>query len=271
MKKIISILSLTVLFTLFSNSVNAQDGYTYTLVDNGNYSYTISAVPNASASNFATSVQSYGFTIILPDGETASITSSLGNGASGTFFNGNDVGEPTIDGYLITETLGSPIALPAPSTGTVSPMVTIQMNTPMAPGTISLLANDSPLATSVTPLKSFMSADMVDDGMAMFTPVVDSVGSGLSGTTSHNFSTLSTIDFEFSKNEIKLYPNPTSGFINIQTNTTVESVAIYNLLGKHVLQTNLKTIDVSRLSEGIYILKITSDQGAQITKRFIKQ
>ncbi|AXG71974.1 hypothetical protein KORDIASMS9_04232 [Kordia sp. SMS9] len=38
-------------------------------------SYTIGAVPNTSSNTFATSVQSYGFTIVLPDGITASITS----------------------------------------------------------------------------------------------------------------------------------------------------------------------------------------------------
>lgn len=50
-----------------------EDGYTYTLIDNESFNYTIAAVPNVSASNFSTSMQSYGFTIILPDGVTATI------------------------------------------------------------------------------------------------------------------------------------------------------------------------------------------------------
>lgn len=117
-----------ILLSLFTIQIHAQDGYTYTLIDNSSYSFTIGAVPNTSANNFATSMQSYGFTIIVPDGVTISMTSSLGNAASATFFDGTAVGQPSIDGYLITETLGSPVSLVAPSTGTTSNVVTIQVN-----------------------------------------------------------------------------------------------------------------------------------------------
>ena len=35
-----------------STQLQAQDGYTYSLVDNGSFNYTITAVPNTSSSNF---------------------------------------------------------------------------------------------------------------------------------------------------------------------------------------------------------------------------
>lgn len=84
-------------------------------------------------------------------------------------------------------------------------------------------------------------------------------------------TTLGINDVQISENEVRVYPNPATSTINIRTNSTVASVAIYNLLGKEILQTNSKTIDVSNLSQGMYLLKITSNKGAQITKRFIKQ
>lgn len=83
--------------------------------------------------------------------------------------------------------------------------------------------------------------------------------------------TLGVNDVQVSENDFRIYPNPASNTINIHTNTTVESVAIYNLLGKEILKTDSTKINVSNLSQGMYIMKITSDKGVQITKRFSKQ
>ena len=166
MRKTTFILLLCATFALFSSKVNAQDGYTYTLQHNGGDSFTVQAVPNTSSNNFATSVQSYGFTIILPDGETIDTGSatSLGGAASATFFNGGDISQPTIDGYLVTETLGSPATLTAPSAALNSDMFTFTVNGAPTTGTMYILENNSALATTITPLKSFMQADMIDNG-----------------------------------------------------------------------------------------------------------
>ncbi|MDO6595359.1 T9SS type A sorting domain-containing protein [Oceanihabitans sp. 2_MG-2023] len=262
------------LFCVFATKTQAQDGYTYTLIDNGNYSYSIGAVPNASTSNFATSVQSYGFTIIVPDGVTASITSSIGSSASATFFDGTAVGQAAIDGYLITETLGSPVTLPAPSAGTITPMVTIQVDGAPTSGIIEILANDSALATTVTPLKSFMAADMVDDGSATFPNVVDPNASALSGTTSFDFAILSVEDF--SLNKISVYPNPIVTSFKIETNNTViiTSSKLFNVNGvlvKSIDTSDLNTsVDVSGLQTGLYFLELSSDKYKK-TIKLIKQ
>lgn len=268
MKKI-NILTIAFICLLFGQ-INAQEGYTYTLVDNGSYSYTISAVPNASASNFATSVQSYGFTIILSDGITASITSSLGSGAGDTFFNGTDVAEPTIDGYLITETLGTPISLAVPSAGMNTPMVTVQVNGSPTSGSIYILANDSSLANAVTPLKSFMQADMIDDVMALFTNVIDPNASALSGTSSYDFSTLSVKESELI--ELSLYPNPASEIVKIKTPVGIADVKIeiYDTLGKQILLdlSENNTFNVSNLPSGMYLVSIITDE-IKTTKKLI--
>lgn len=245
------------------------DGYTYTLIDNGSFSYTIAAVPNTTGSNFATSVQSYGFTIILPDGITASITSSSGNGAGATFFDGSAVGQSSIDGYLITETLGSPVSLPEPANGTASPMVTIQLNGAPTSGTISILENDSALATTVVPLKSFMSADMVDDGIAIFTPVVDASASGVSGDSSITFTTLSTPE-EIVSN-FSIYPNPATDNLYINQINNLIKVEVINMNGQLVFtkENNLEKINVSRLQSGMYFLKVYTENGSS-SKKFIK-
>ena len=252
----------------FTGQLHAQEGYTYTLDHNGSLSFTVSAVPNTSASNFATSVQSYGFTITVPDGVTASITSSYGNGAGATFFDGSAVGEPNIDGYLITETLGSPLGLPAPSAGTVSPMLTIQLDGSPTTGEISLLANDSPLATAVTSLKCFMSADMTDDATANFPPVVDTAGSGLSGTTSFMLNTLSTKDANL-LSSISVSPNPTKGILYLSGNVTkLKGVNIYSMTGQHVMEIkdSLGEINIESLQSAIYFVKLNTADGSRMLK-----
>ncbi len=267
MKQLRIKLTYIIILCLFSSQLQAQDGYTYSLVDNGSFNYTITAVPNTSANNFATSVQSYGFTIILPDGITATITSSLGNGAGATYFDGSAVGQASIDGYLITETLGSPISLPSPVSGGASPMVDIQLNQSPTSGSISILENNSALATTVTPLKSFMSADMEDDGTAIFTPVVNANASGLSGTTSYTFTTLSIESDELAT--LSIHPNPAKDVVYISSpEIALTKAEVFNMNGQLVLSTknNLETIQINKLQSGMYILKLYTENGSKTIK-----
>ncbi|MEM6718989.1 MAG: T9SS type A sorting domain-containing protein [Bacteroidota bacterium] len=264
----------TIILTItafFAFKATAQDGYTYTLTDNGAYSYTIGAVPNTSANNFATSVQSYGFTIILPDGVTASLTSSLGGAASATFFNGGDIGQASIDGYLITETLGSPVSLPAPSAGTTSNLVTIQINGAPTSGTMYILENNSALATTITPLKSFMQADMIDNSMAEFVNVVDANAAAVSGMSSFDFSTLS-VEEPNELASLSIYPNPVKDIVHISYNKgDLTKVEIFNTNGQLVLtkESALENIRVTSLRSGMYMLKVYTEN-AQKTIKIVK-
>ncbi|WP_298902945.1 T9SS type A sorting domain-containing protein [uncultured Psychroserpens sp.] len=270
MKKITQILLVTLLFMLCTSKLNAQDGYTYTLQHNGSYSFTIQAVPNTSTNNFLTSVQSYGFTIILPDGVTITPDTSLGSGASSTFFDGVNVAQPTIDGYLITETLGSPISLSAPSSGMNSDMYTFTVNGVPTSGVMYILENNSSLANTVTPLKSFMQADMVDNGMAEFANVVDPNGAGVSGMSSFNFVTLSEEEKEVL--DFQVFPNPTRDILNIKglSNNTIEDLKIRDVNGRLVQMSEAKEqLDVSQLNSGVYFLEIQTVIGKQ-NLRFIK-
>lgn len=88
----------------------------------------------------------------------------------------------------------------------------------------------------------------------------------------HIDNTLSLLNFEDLENTIRIFPNPTSNVINIETNNPLElnEVILYNTLGANV---NAKLangiIDLSNLNTGVYFLKIETLRGI-ITKKIIK-
>lgn len=58
---------------------------------------------------------------------------------------------------------------------------------------------------------------------------------------------------------VKIYPNPTKDFINIQTKEEVKDVVIYSIDGKRIKEFNKilnNTIDISGIQKGNYILKL---------------
>ncbi|MEM9680144.1 MAG: T9SS type A sorting domain-containing protein [Bacteroidota bacterium] len=252
----------------------AQDGYTYSLIHNGSYSFTVQAVPNTSSNNFATSVQSYGFTLVVPDGVSITQSSSLGGTALLNFFDGSAIGQAAIDGYLVTETLGSPVSLPAPSAATNSDLLTFTVNGSPTSGTMYILENNSGLATTITALKSFMQADMIDDGSAQFANVVDPNAPAVTAPSSFNFSILSVEDKKLINDEVTLFPNPTRDFIHINSTVKVNSYTLYDLLGKQISDltsiTEDQKIDLSDLSDGVYMLKLYLDNNSSVVREIIK-
>jgi parallel beta-helix repeat protein len=72
---------------------------------------------------------------------------------------------------------------------------------------------------------------------------------------------------------ITIYPNPASNWISIKTDYQTLSWKLLNIEGqliKEQKQNNPKTIDVSFLSKGLYILEINTDKGKQSKKIQIK-
>ena len=74
--------------------------------------------------------------------------------------------------------------------------------------------------------------------------------------------------------QMKLYPNPADGnYVTIQTSTYgVKQIEVFNLLGKLLLNTEIKTdnLDVSLLNEGVYLIKVSIEGKSKISKLIIK-
>lgn len=88
----------------------------------------------------------------------------------------------------------------------------------------------------------------------------------------HKNTTLGTTDYEVST--VKLYPNPATNILNIESASAIEKVMVFNLLGQEVISqtpnSELTTIDVASLQVGVYVVK-TSIDGNITSTRFIKE
>lgn len=75
---------------------------------------------------------------------------------------------------------------------------------------------------------------------------------------------------DFALNELKVYPNPVKDVINFSFHKEITAVSIYNLRGQEVitksLNSNQASIDITGLSAGTYLVKVTSNNEVKILK-----
>lgn len=86
-----------------------------------------------------------------------------------------------------------------------------------------------------------------------------SVTVGTAGLDKNNISGLS------------IYPNPSNGLVNITTSLNAElQVNVFDMLGKEVVNSKVlnNTLNVSNLSSGVYVIKIT-EEGNTATRKLV--
>lgn len=76
----------------------------------------------------------------------------------------------------------------------------------------------------------------------------------------------------YSNNSFVIYPNPSKNKITIESDFSINSIQLHDLLGKTypIDVTDLKTISVTHLPTGMYLLKIETQAGIQQVK-FLKE
>ncbi|WP_452226244.1 T9SS type A sorting domain-containing protein [Lacinutrix cladophorae] len=130
-------------------------------------------------------------------------------------------------------------------------------------------------------LKNFEDDDDDGDGVLTINEDYNNNGSPLDDDTNSNEIpdylesnvTLSTVTFNEVK--IKIYPNPVTDYLKIESNPLKEaSVAIFDLNGRkilnHTYSVNNNAINVTKLHAGVYFISIKVN-GVQTTKKFIKK
>ncbi|GAB5522944.1 MAG: hypothetical protein Roseis2KO_08160 [Roseivirga sp.] len=163
---------------------NAQDGYKYQLIDNGNYSYSVQVVPNVSSNTFPTVVKKYQFTITLPPGVTLTITDARVLNPNVLFFPGAAINKPD-DFHIMTREFAPPTSISAPADNTPDHLVTFTVNGSPTSGSIKLISNPEALSAG---FKSILQADTIDNGVAEYAEVVPANAVSVTGTSEYFFT-----------------------------------------------------------------------------------
>lgn len=88
----------------------------------------------------------------------------------------------------------------------------------------------------------------------------------------HKNTVLNSESFNVSK--VKLYPNPATNNLSIESTGTIQNITVFNVLGQEVMNRQVNdasfSLDVSNLNAGIYVIKTNVDGNVSSTK-FIKE
>lgn len=70
---------------------------------------------------------------------------------------------------------------------------------------------------------------------------------------------------------VAIYPNPVTSNISVLSDLTFSKAVVYNVSGQRIdLKMTGNDIDASSLSSGFYVLELTTTDGNQLLKKFIK-
>ena len=86
----------------------------------------------------------------------------------------------------------------------------------------------------------------------------------------HQMAVTSTEEIELAGKLLKVFPNPSSGQLNIQSEYTIVQVELYNLSGQLVRTFNgslINSIDVEGLPAGMYVLKAATQDHQLLSKK----
>ena len=89
--------------------------------------------------------------------------------------------------------------------------------------------------------------------------------------------TLSSPEISASEKPFVCYPNPAKDLLNINfaDDTECQSIAIYSIDGRLVVETHgrasLPSINVSNLTPGLYLIKVRTNDGKGFTERIVKE
>ncbi|HBC05472.1 MAG TPA: hypothetical protein DC015_15060, partial [Aequorivita sp.] len=70
----------------------------------------------------------------------------------------------------------------------------------------------------------------------------------------------------------RIYPNPTSGLLYIESKLPISKISVFNILGQSIERNQNSTqIDLSKVEVGVYLLKIEDRNGDSQTHKIVKQ
>jgi hypothetical protein len=120
----------------------------------------------------------------------------------------------------------------------------------------------------IIPKNTIISGNTLSNNANVFFDYNAPIGTNTASTLYLNL-TLNIEDIK-TDSSINIYPNPAKNFVNINANSIIQSIQLYDAQGR-LLQIkyqdkNQTNLDISARAKGIYFLKITTDNGIKIEK-----
>lgn len=77
---------------------------------------------------------------------------------------------------------------------------------------------------------------------------------------------------DFTKEEVAIYPNPFTTTLQIESNSTFKTMELYDVLGKQIFNQNFENkINTSKLTQGVYLLRLITEEGVVVVKKVVKE
>jgi len=88
-------------------------------------------------------------------------------------------------------------------------------------------------------------------------------------TSLYTNNTLSSPNFTQNNLKLSIYPNPATDVLNIELESELKSIEIYSLQGQKVITSSQKQINISSLSKGMYLVKVTNADNNSASQKLI--
>lgn len=82
---------------------------------------------------------------------------------------------------------------------------------------------------------------------------------------------LATSEASSAKNAVSVYPNPTKGQLNLVTKSKIATIQVLDMSGKAVKNfSKISQLDLSGLQSGVYLLKVTMEDGSSSVTKVVR-
>lgn len=125
------------------------------------------------------------------------------------------------------------------------------------------------ISSYIHPFKDKTGIDYLTEPNGIVNKILTS--SSGSDRTTYNYGDATASNKDFNLSSFSVYPNPTRSTLKIDdSNFSLKNVAVFNIIGKQVLTSLKNEINLEKLVNGVYVLKVTSKNGSIVTKRIVK-
>lgn len=189
------------------------------------------SVPDCGALNFATTGKDVWFSVVVPDSGSVTVETQLNGGLTDT----------AIEAY----------------SGECNDLTSINCNDDIQTGQ----------------LNSRLILDELTPGETIYVRVWGYNGSQGTFEVAAYDESLSAPNFDDAS--FAYYPNPVKDVLNLSYVSTISNVSVINLLGQEIISkkinANQSEVDLSALSAGTYLVKVTTEENLEKTIKIIKQ